>query len=108
MELRAKIQEVQNEVNCMNDSRDFKDAESVRGDATRACRLLHEDDYSHQGLDRRSLRIGTGRRHDSATLKEKQDLKLNKRDAPKQVPTTSAQHGAALALLRRGGGHREI
>ena len=30
MELRAKIQELQNEVNCMNDSRDFKDAESVR------------------------------------------------------------------------------
>ena len=30
MEPRAKIQELQNEVNCMNDSRDFKDAESVR------------------------------------------------------------------------------
>ena len=30
MELRATIQELQNEVNCMNDSRDFKDAESVR------------------------------------------------------------------------------
>ena len=30
MELRAKIQELQNEANCMNDSRDFKDAESVR------------------------------------------------------------------------------
>ena len=30
MELRARIQELQNEVNCMNDSRDFKDAESVR------------------------------------------------------------------------------
>ena len=30
MELRAKIQELQNEVNCMNDSRDFKDAESAR------------------------------------------------------------------------------
>ena len=29
MELRAKIQELQNEVNCMNDSRDFKDAESA-------------------------------------------------------------------------------
>ena len=26
-ELRAKIQELQNEVNCMNDSRDFEDAE---------------------------------------------------------------------------------
>ena len=29
-ELTAKIQELQNEVNCLNDSRDFKDAESVR------------------------------------------------------------------------------
>ena len=51
------------------------------GDATRACRLFHEDDHGHQGLDRRNLCIGTGRRHDSPTLKEKQDLKLNKRDA---------------------------
>ena len=30
LELTAKIQEPQNEVNCMNDSSDFKDAESVR------------------------------------------------------------------------------
>ena len=30
LELAVKIQELQNEVNCMNDSRDFKDAESVR------------------------------------------------------------------------------
>ena len=29
-ELTARVQELQNEVNCMNDSRDFKDAESVR------------------------------------------------------------------------------
>ena len=29
-ELTAKMQESQNEMNCMNDSRDFKDAESVR------------------------------------------------------------------------------
>ena len=29
-EFKAKIQELQNEVNCMNDSRDVKDAESVR------------------------------------------------------------------------------
>ena len=28
--LTARIQELQNEVNCMNDSRVFKDAESVR------------------------------------------------------------------------------
>ena len=30
LEFTAKIQELQNEVNWMNDSRDFKDAESVR------------------------------------------------------------------------------
>ena len=29
-ELTARIQELQNEVNCLNDSKDFKDAESVR------------------------------------------------------------------------------
>ena len=30
LEFTAKIQEPQNELNCMNDSRDCKDAESVR------------------------------------------------------------------------------
>ena len=30
LELTAKIQELLNEVNCMNDSRDFQDAESLR------------------------------------------------------------------------------
>ena len=30
LELTGKIQELQKEVNCMNDSRDFQDAESVR------------------------------------------------------------------------------
>ena len=30
MELTGKIRELQNEINCMNDSRDFQDAESVR------------------------------------------------------------------------------
>ena len=30
LELKGKIQELQNEINCMNDSRDFQDAESVR------------------------------------------------------------------------------
>ena len=30
LEFTARIQEPQNEVNCMNDSRDFKDAEAVR------------------------------------------------------------------------------
>ena len=30
LELTGKIQELQNEINCMNDSREFQDAESVR------------------------------------------------------------------------------
>ena len=30
LELTGKIQELQNEINCINDSRDFMDAESVR------------------------------------------------------------------------------
>ena len=30
LQLTAKIQELQNQINCMNDSRDFQDAESVR------------------------------------------------------------------------------
>ena len=37
MELRAQIRELQNEVNCMNDSRDFKDAESVRSGQIPRC-----------------------------------------------------------------------
>ena len=36
VELRARIQELQNEVNCMNGSRDFKDAESVRSGPSHA------------------------------------------------------------------------
>ena len=31
LELSGRVQELQNEVNCMNDSKDFQDAESVRG-----------------------------------------------------------------------------
>ena len=30
MEISGRVQELQNEVNCMNDSKDFQDAESVR------------------------------------------------------------------------------
>ena len=30
LELTGRVQELQNEVNCMNDSKDFQDAESVR------------------------------------------------------------------------------
>ena len=35
LELTGKIQELQNEINCMNDSRDFQDAESVRSGHSR-------------------------------------------------------------------------
>ena len=30
LELAGKIQELQNEINCMNDSKDFQDAEPIR------------------------------------------------------------------------------
>ena len=32
LELSGRVQELQNEVNCMNDSKDFQDAESVRSE----------------------------------------------------------------------------
>ena len=35
LELTGKIQELQNEINCMNDSRDFQGAESVRSGQSR-------------------------------------------------------------------------
>ena len=35
MELSRRLQELQNEVNCMNDSKDFQDAESVRSENSR-------------------------------------------------------------------------
>ena len=30
LELSGRIQELQNEINCMNDSKEFQDAESIR------------------------------------------------------------------------------
>ena len=39
LELSGRIQELQNEVNCMNDSKDFQDAESIRsGNSHVTCR----------------------------------------------------------------------
>ena len=35
LELTGKIQELHYEINCMNDSRDFQDAESVRSGQSR-------------------------------------------------------------------------
>ena len=32
LELSGRVQELQNEVNCMNDSKEFQDAESVRSE----------------------------------------------------------------------------
>ena len=40
LELTGKIQELQNEVNCLNDSRDFQDAESVRSGLSHVTRQL--------------------------------------------------------------------
>ena len=37
LELTSKIQELQNEINCMNDSRDFQDAESARSGKIPRC-----------------------------------------------------------------------
>ena len=45
LELTARIQELQNEGNCMNDSRDFKDAESVRSG------LLTLTDHKENGTE---------------------------------------------------------
>ena len=41
LELTGKIQELQNEINCMNDSIDFQDAESVRSGHSHVASLSH-------------------------------------------------------------------
>ena len=50
LELTAKIQEVQNEVNCMSDSRDFKDAQSLRSGLSHFCSL-----YTSQKIGRKDV-----------------------------------------------------
>ena len=40
MELSGRLQELQNEVNCMNDSKDFQDAESVRSGNSHVARRM--------------------------------------------------------------------
>ena len=52
-ELTAGIQELQNEVNCMSDSRDCKDAESVRSQA-----VLWECRAATMGRQRFGIRMG--------------------------------------------------
>ena len=42
LELTGKMQELQNEINCMNDSRDFQDAESVRSGHSHLIQFLKE------------------------------------------------------------------
>ena len=37
LELTGKIHELQNEINCMNDSRDYQDAESIRSGHSHVC-----------------------------------------------------------------------
>ena len=49
LELIGKIQELQNEVGCMNDSRDFQDAESIRSEKFPRCQstsVIHTSSYS--------------------------------------------------------------
>ena len=57
LELTAKIQELQNEVHCMNDSRDFKDAESVRSGQSHVTSQLAFFPLFREpcGMQRRSL-----------------------------------------------------
>ena len=48
MELSGRLQELQNEVNCMNDSRDFRDAESIRsGNSHVTSPLVYSLDILH-------------------------------------------------------------
>ena len=57
MELSGRVQEQQNEVNCMNDSKNFPDAESVRSgnsDITNQLMLFHKHPIP-EGLLRSSL-----------------------------------------------------
>ena len=51
LELSGRVKELQNEVNCMNDSKDFQNAESVRSGNSHVTRR-------HVGNRRRRIRIG--------------------------------------------------
>ena len=57
LELSGRVQELQNEVNCMNDSKDFQDAESVRsGNSHVASRPMSFPTHSiHEGMLRHSF-----------------------------------------------------
>ena len=57
MELSGRLQELQNEVNCMNDSKDFQDAESVRsGNSHVASRPMSFPEHpAFEGLLRHSF-----------------------------------------------------
>ena len=48
MELSGRVQELQNEVNCMNDSKAFQDAESVRSGKSHVTSHQLHSDVSHQ------------------------------------------------------------
>ena len=57
LELKGKIQELQNEINCMNDSRDFQDAESVRSGQSYVASqpVFFQPHPDHGGMLSRSL-----------------------------------------------------
>ena len=64
MELSGRLQELQNEVNCMNDSKDFQDAESVRSGnshVTSQPRLFHKHPIP-EGLLEAFIRIAAPQR----------------------------------------------
>ena len=65
LELSGRVQELQNEVNCMNDSKDFQDAESVRSGnshVTSQPMSIPKTSRYLEGLLRHSLRIAAPQR----------------------------------------------
>ena len=63
LELTGKIQELQNEINCMNDSKDFQDAESIRsGNSHITSRPVSFPPHPiPEGMLRRSIRMPSRR-----------------------------------------------
>ena len=57
MELSGQLQELQNEVNCMNDSKNFQDAESVRSGNSHVTsqRMLFPKNRAFEGLLKHSF-----------------------------------------------------
>ena len=56
LELSGRLQELQNEVNCMNDSKDFQDAESVRSENSHVTSQLNLHTDTHSSFCAAALR----------------------------------------------------